>query len=156
MRVCDAEAGQGVSDKVVRAYLAAGDLTTAALALGRDYSVEGRIVHGHHRGAAIGIPTANLRIRGVQLPPDGVYAVRARVGGERLDGVANIGFNPTFGDRQRSVETHLLDFDRDVYGQRLEVSFVRCLRRERKFPDVRALIEQIRRDIDTARRLFAP
>ena len=92
--------------------------------LGRDAGVGGRVVHGFHRGGPLGIPTANLRVRGIQLPPDGVYAVRARVGGSALRGVANIGFNPTFGNQTRTVETHLLDFNGDLYGRRLEVAFV--------------------------------
>jgi riboflavin kinase / FMN adenylyltransferase len=81
--------------------------------------------------------------------------VRARVDGVDLRGVANIGFNPTFGDRERAVETHLFDFDDDIYGHRLEVAFVERLREERKFSDVESLIDQIRRDIATARELFS-
>ena len=111
-------------------------------------------MHGFHRGGPLGIPTANLRVKGIQLPPDGVYAVRAHVGGASLNGVANIGFNPTFGNRVRSVETHLLDFDGDLYGQRLEIAFVARLRGEQKFPDVQALLAQIRSDIAAARRFF--
>lgn len=147
--------GQTITSRAIRTALARGDLSDAERMLGRSYSVSGRVVHGHHRGRPLGIPTANLRLRGVQLPPDGVYAVRARIGGTMLQGVANIGVKPTFGDRERSVETHLLDFEQDLYGQRLEVIFLECLRGERKFPDAGALVDQIRRDIAVARRLFA-
>ena len=89
------------------------------------------------------------------MPPDGVYAVRARVDGVDLCGVANVGFNPTFGDCERAVETHLFDFDDDIYGHRLEVAFVERLREERKFPNVESLIDQIRLDVATARELFS-
>ncbi len=147
--------GQVVSSRGIRAAVAEGDLPTAARMLGRFHSVEGRVVHGHHRGAPFGIPTANLRARACCLPPDGVYAVRVCVGEARVQGVANIGFNPTFGNLERSVETHLLDFERDVYGERLEISFVERLRGEQKFPSVEALVEQIRRDIAAARRVLA-
>ena len=148
--------GQLVSSRAIRRAVAAGNFSIAAALLGRPYSVAGRIVHGHHRGRPLGIPTANLRLRDIQLPPDGVYAVRAQLGDRSLPGVANIGYKPTFGDRERSVETHVLDLrvDADLYGQRLEVSFVECLRGERKFPDVPALVGQIRADIAAVRRLF--
>jgi len=148
------EHGAPIGAAAIRQALAAGDLDTARRLLGRDASVGGHVVHGFHRGASLGIPTANLRLRGIQLPPDGVYAVWARAGGERLRGVANIGFNPTFGNQTRTLETHLFDFDRDLYGRRLEIGFVARLRGEQKFPDVAALVAQIRADISAARRLF--
>jgi riboflavin kinase/FMN adenylyltransferase len=146
--------GVPLSSVHVRAALSRGELIAVAAMLGRDAAVGGRVVHGFHRGGPLGIPTANLRVKGIQLPPDGVYAVRAHVGGASLNGVANIGFNPTFGNRVRSVETHLLDFDGDLYGQRLEIAFVARLRGEQKFPDVQALLAQIRSDIAAARRFF--
>lgn len=146
--------GAVVSSQATCAALARGDLPAAAAMLGRDPSVGGRVVHGFHRGGPLGIPTANLRVRGVQLPPDGVYAVRARVGDQDLRGVANIGFNPTFGNQTRTVETHLLDFNGDLYGRRLDVAFVDRLRGERKFADVQSLVAQIRGDIAAARRYF--
>jgi riboflavin kinase/FMN adenylyltransferase len=146
--------GAPISSDAIRAALMRGDLQEAAAMLGRDPSVGGRVVHGFHRGGPLGIPTANLRVRGVQLPPDGVYAVRARVGDEHLRGVANVGFNPTFGNQTRTVETHLLDFNDDLYGRRLDVAFVDRLRGEQKFADVQALVAQIRADIGAARRYF--
>jgi riboflavin kinase/FMN adenylyltransferase len=146
--------GVPISAAAIRAALARGDLTAARAMLGRDPSVGGRVVHGFHRGAPLGIPTANLRLRDIQLPPDGVYAVRARVAGTVLRGVANVGFNPTFGNQIRTVETHLLDFSGDLYRQRLEVAFAVRLRDERKFPDVPALVAQIHADIAAGRQWF--
>ena len=143
-----------ISAAAIRSALAAGDLAAAHALLGRDPDVSGRIVHGFHRGAPLGIPTANIRVRGVQLPPDGVYAVRAQIGGRPLRGVANLGFNPTFGNRTRSIETHLLDFSGDIYGARLRIAFVARLRGEQKFAGIDALLAQIRADIAAARRLF--
>ena len=148
------EGGVPITAEAIRASLSRGDLATARRMLGRDPGVAGRVVHGFHRGAPLGIPTANLRVRDLQLPPDGVYAVRARVAGTPLRGVANVGFNPTFGNQTRTVETHLLDFSRDVYGRRLEIAFVARLRGEQKFPDVAALLAQIRADIAAARQLL--
>lgn len=140
----------------VRAAVAAGEMAAVAAMIGAPYAVDGRVVHGFHRGATIGVPTANLRVRGVALPPDGVYAVTARAlprrGGEqRAVGVANLGRKPTFGDEDRALETHIFDFAGDLYGARLEVGFVERLRDERKFAGVDELVEQIRRDIAAAR-----
>lgn len=153
----DAERSDGVviSADAVRERLLRGDLEGAERALGHPHAVEGRVVHGFHRGAPLGIPTANVRVRGLVLPPDGVYAVRARVRGRALDGVANVGHNPTFGNLTRSVETHLFDFGDDIYGARLEVAFVAGLRGERKFPGVEALVAQIHVDMAAARALLA-
>jgi riboflavin kinase/FMN adenylyltransferase len=144
-----------LTSAAVRSWLGAGDLTAVERALGRCHAVEGRVVHGFHRGAPLGIPTANLHVRRFALPPDGVYAVRVRRRGAALDGVANIGRNPTFGNTARSVETHLLDFAGDLYGERLEVAFVARLRGERTFSGVEALVAQIRADIVAARTVLA-
>jgi riboflavin kinase/FMN adenylyltransferase len=146
---------QPLAAAAVRDWLAAGDLPAVERALGRCHSVEGPVVHGFHRGAGIGIPTANLRVQHLALPPDGVYAVRVLRRGVRLDGVANIGRNPTFGNNARSVETHLFDFSGDLYGERLEVAFVAHLRGEQKFPGVEALVAQIRADMIAARAALA-
>jgi riboflavin kinase/FMN adenylyltransferase len=147
--------GEVVSSSRIRAAVAAGDLDRAARMLGRRYAVEGRVEHGLHRGRGLGFPTANLRLRGLQLPPNGVYAVRVRIGGEERPAVANLGVNPTFGDRQRTLEAHVLDFDGDLYGAAVAVSFFAFLRSERKFASIDALVEQIRADVDAARRLFS-
>lgn len=148
--------GSGPLDAAaVRAWLAAGDLASVERALGRCHAVEGPVVHGFHRGAALGIPTANLRVAHLALPPDGVYAVRAQRRGARIDGVANLGRNPTFGNAARSLETHLFDFSGDLYGERLAVAFVAHLRGERTFAGVEALVAQIRADMVAARQALA-
>jgi len=147
--------GIAVSSSAVRAAISGGDLDCARALLGRAPGAAGRVVHGHHRGKQLGFPTANLRVAGLVLPPDGVYAVRARLGERRLEGVANLGFKPTFQEHERTLEVHLFDFDADVYGRRLEVDFVRRLRAETKFPDVHALAEQIGRDAAAARHVLA-
>lgn len=150
---CD---GRRVSSSSIREALRRGQLDVAERMLGRPYAVMSRVVHGHHRGKKLGIPTANLRPRGLELPPDGVYAVRVRVSGqEPRPAVANVGTNPTFGDTERALEVHLFDFDADLYGRRLEVAFVRMLRGEVRFPDVAALVAQIHADIAEARRILA-
>lgn len=147
--------GMLVSSSAVRQAIGEGDFERARLQLGRAPRVAGRVVHGHHRGHTLGFPTANLRIADLMLPPDGVYAVRALVQGARRDGVANLGFNPTFQEHERSLEVHLFDLDENLYGQRIEVHFVRRLRGETKFPNVQALVEQIARDAVEARQALA-
>jgi len=150
--------GIAVSSTEVRKRLAAGEVTLAARLLRRAYTVEGRVLVGDRRGRKLGFPTANLRPRLGPLVPNGVYAVRVawtdRTSGARIDrpGVANVGLNPTFGEgRQRTLEPHLFDFDGDLYGARLQVSFIERLRGELKFSSVDALVEQIGRDAAAAR-----
>jgi len=142
------------ADAVCRA-IALADFARARILLARPYAIDGRVVHGFHRGRPLGIPTANLQLRDRMLPPDGVYAVRASVHGQLLGGVANIGVKPTFGDAQRSVETHLFDFSGDLYGRRLEIAFERRIRAEQKFASVDDLLAQIRLDIAAARQILA-
>lgn len=143
--------GISVSSSAVRKAIAAGDLERARLLLGRPAIIAGRVMHGHHRGKSLGFPTVNLRVTNLVRPPDGVYAVRVRVPQGEYGGVANLGFNPTFGDHERSLEAHLFDFHEDLYGRRVEVIFVERLRNELKFPSPEALAEQIARDVSAAR-----
>jgi riboflavin kinase/FMN adenylyltransferase len=146
--------GQEVSSTAVRAVLSAGDLRAVTRLLGRPYAVSGRVVKGFQRGRSIGFPTANLRPQADLLLPNGVYAVIVEVGDLRVLGVANVGFNPTFGENKRSIEAHLFDFSADLYGQRLRVSFIEYLRGEQKFPSVQELIQQIQQDAQRARMLL--
>ncbi len=148
--------GIAVSSTEVRNRLGAGEVTVAARLLGREYTVSGRVIRGEQRGRTIGFPTANLRPRLGPIVPNGVYAVRVEAGGEIRRGVANVGFNPTFGPgRERTLEAHIFDFAGDLYGKRLRVSFVERLRGEMKFPSITALVEQIRSDADRAREVLA-
>ncbi|MEO6026843.1 MAG: bifunctional riboflavin kinase/FAD synthetase [Candidatus Binatia bacterium] len=147
--------GHDVSSSAVRRAIAAGDIGLATTLLGRPHRLGGRVVRGKQRGKTIGFPTANVRVRAGMLPPDGVYAVRVRRDGVWIDGVANIGTNPTFGDTGRTLEAYLFDFDADIYGVRVDVAFIERLRGEEKFSSVEALVAQIQRDADQARALLA-
>lgn len=144
-----------VSSSAVRRAIVAGDVALARVLLGRPHRLGGPVERGRQRGAALGFPTANVRVRAGIWPPDGVYAVRAQHGGRWIDGVANIGTNPTFGAAPRTLEAHLFDFDADLYGARLTVAFVERLRGEIAFPSVDALVAQIARDATEARALLA-
>ena len=117
----------------------------------------GTVVRGAGRGKALGFPTANLDIPEERLPRSGIYAAWARIGDQAIwrAGAASIGFNPTFGDRTRKLEVHLLDFDGDLYGLTLEVVLAAFLREEKRFPDIAALKEQMKRDCRRARWILA-
>jgi riboflavin kinase / FMN adenylyltransferase len=131
-----------------------GDLAWANRALGRPFRLAGEVVRGDQRGRTIGFPTANIEVPGDQLlPANGVYAGIATVGGVRSGAVTNVGTRPTFDGEGVTVEVHLLDTDRDLYGQHLEVSFLHRLRGEQRFDGPDALVAQIARDAAAARDL---
>lgn len=153
--------GEAISSSRVRRALADGNVGEAADCLGRPFQLTGVVVEGSRRGRTIGIPTANLQIWDEQAyPAHGVYACRAWIAGERsevINAVTNIGLRPTFETEARpTIEAHLLDFDRDLYGQTLRLDFVARLRPEQKFSGIDELVAQIRRDIAQARQVLKP
>ena len=149
--------GAVVSSTAIRQAVEAGSLAKAAEMLGRDYTILGAVTRGDQLGKKIGFPTANLSAHSEQFPPNGVYLAEAWFEGILYHGVVNLGYRPTVtGDKsQRLLEIHLLDFERDIYGEDLEVRFVRYLRPERKFESVEALARQINADVRQARELCA-
>ena len=148
--------GSPVSSSRIRRALAAGEVELARELLGRPFAVDGTVTHGAGRGAALGIPTANLQVANELLPQDGVYVTEARLNGRGLPSVTNIGSRPTFPDQAFAVETHLLDAaPADLYGHPIEVAFLARLRQELRFDSPQALVDQIRRDIERARAFFA-
>lgn len=149
--------GQKVSSSSIRKALQAGELAEANRLLGHAYRLRGVVIDGDKRGRTIGFPTANLRLEDKYVvPAKGVYAVRSLVEGEWLSGVMNMGVKPTFQDgvTAPSYEVHLLNFDRDIYGQKVTVELISYIRPERKFPSIQELIAQIQADADTARRIL--
>ncbi|OGL62421.1 MAG: riboflavin biosynthesis protein RibF [Candidatus Tectomicrobia bacterium RIFCSPLOWO2_12_FULL_69_37] len=146
--------GRRVSSTEIRRLLASGEVEEAAKLLGQPHLVAGLVVPGEGRGRTIGIPTANLETPPVLIPANGVYACWARIGeraSARHPAVTNIGRRPTFGGERRTIEAHLLEGGRDVYGETLRLEFVSRLREERKFSGPEALAAQIRRDTGEAR-----
>lgn len=147
--------GEPISSTRIRRCLAKGQVRQAASLLGRYPSLAGEVVPGARRGRQLGFPTANLEVRPDRaVPTDGVYAVYAWLGQERELGVANVGVRPSFDNGERTVETHILDFDEDIYGIDLVVEFVERLRDEKRFDDVDDLIVQINQDIEQARHIL--
>jgi riboflavin kinase / FMN adenylyltransferase len=144
-----------VSSSSIRQWILQGEVDEAALFLGRLYSIAGSVVEGYRKGRELGFPTANVRSTYELIPGRGVYAVMADWRGRRYEGVANIGFNPTFARTELSIEIHLFDFAEQLYGETVEVSFMRKIRDERAFASVDELVKQIRDDVETAHALLA-
>lgn len=145
-----------VSSSEIRGLITAGRVAEAGNLLGSPYLIRGMVAHGAERGRTIGFPTANLEGIATVLPIDGVYAGRARqgAGGKWFAAGINVGPNPTFGEQQRKVEVHLVDFAEDLYGQNLEVEFLARLRDTTKFSGIDELKAQLQKDIAAARALF--
>ncbi|MCB9729852.1 MAG: bifunctional riboflavin kinase/FAD synthetase [Deltaproteobacteria bacterium] len=147
--------GERVSSSRVRRAIAEGDLAGAAQLLGRQHVVGGTVVPGDGRGRTIGVPTANLRGDGGMLPPNGVYAAWAMLPEGREPAVVNVGVRPTFGESGPvTVEAHLIGYSGDLYGRELNLAMVQNLRGEARFPDVAALVRQIKQDIRAAKRVL--
>jgi riboflavin kinase/FMN adenylyltransferase len=143
------------SSSAVRRALADGDMQRVTALLGRPYRLAGPVVKGFERGRTIGVPTANISVAADRaLPGLGVYATRARVAGRTLLGATNIGRRPTFDAGHISVETHLLDFEGDIYGERMEIEIVQRIRPEHYFASVEELVAQIKKDVEAARKIL--
>jgi riboflavin kinase/FMN adenylyltransferase len=149
--------GEIISSSNIRAALRAGDVAHAAKLLGRPFRLSGRVVPGDGRGKTIGIPTANLDVwQEHAIPANGVYACRAWVGHIPYRAAINIGTRPTVTtETRRTVEAHLLDFDKDLYGLNIALDFFERLRGEQKFASVQELVAQIQSDIETTRKLLS-
>jgi riboflavin kinase/FMN adenylyltransferase len=142
----------GISSTRIRALISEGRATEAAGLLGRPYVLRGEVVVGDRRGRSIGFPTANV-LPGTEavIPARGVYAGFVRFGEKEHAACTNVGVAPTFGRAESRVEAHLLDFEGDLYGRVVDVSFVERIREERRFSGVDELVGQIRRDVEEAR-----
>jgi riboflavin kinase/FMN adenylyltransferase len=143
-----------VSSSRVRDALLRGDIRTASHFLGRSYRVTGVVGHGQHRGMSLGFPTANLEGIETLIPGNGVYAVRVQDDGRSWPGAANVGPNPTFGEETRKLEVHLIGFEGDLYGRKLDLGFVARLRDTRRFASKEDLAAQLRTDIAKARSIL--
>jgi len=146
---------QIVSSSLLRSFIARGELEKANRCLDRRFSIFGKVVKGKKRGRLIGYPTANIKPYHEVIPPGGVYSVKVRWSRRIYSGILNIGKRPTFGDgfeKEPTVEAHIFDFDRQLYGEELEIFFGRKIREERKFAGKEDLIRQIKKDERLARR----
>lgn len=145
-----------VSSRRVRTALETGRIDEVNGCLGRLYAVRGPVIKGDQRGRTIGFPTANLALWDeLLLPANGVYATFAWLGDRRYAAATNVGVRPTVDGESLRVEAHLLDFDRDIYGEELRLEFVERVRPERRFAGLAELSEQIAADVADVRRLTA-
>jgi len=149
-----AKDGVVVNSSLIRKLVMDGDVENVRLYLQRSYFLSGEVIKGDGRGRQIGIPTTNLKIDNPQklLPKKGVYSCRVHVDGKTYNGVTNIGYRPTFHIHPDglSVECHILDFDQEIYGQKIRLEFLRRLRDERKFNSADELVKAIKNDIQAA------
>ena len=122
--------------------------------LGRPYTFSGKVVHGHALGRTIGIPTANIWLPKQKLPISGVYAVKCKMDGVFLKGIANMGVRPTVGGTNPVLEVHLFEFNEDIYSKRIEVEFKKKIREEKKFKNLDMLKLQIQEDISLANKFL--
>ncbi|HEX3033642.1 MAG TPA: bifunctional riboflavin kinase/FAD synthetase [Thermodesulfobacteriota bacterium] len=147
--------GEIISSTIIRKLIEDGMVKKAARFLDKNFSMEGKIKEGEKRGRKLGFPTANLDTDWELLPKRGVYATWAHLSHKRLRSITNIGFRPTFGENRLLIETHIIDFKDNLYGEPLRVEFIDRLRDERRFESVDALVAQISRDVERAKEIFS-
>jgi riboflavin kinase/FMN adenylyltransferase len=144
-----------VSSTLIRKHVKKGDMASAFKLLGRNYSITGVVEKGKRIGNTLGFPTANIYPEEYLLiPVDGVYVTRTIINGKIYNSITNIGNNPTFEDQKKSIETYILDYNEDIYGEGIEVLFLKKIRGEKKFSGVDELVEQIKKDIECAKEYF--
>lgn len=144
--------GQVVSSSLIRSLIDKGNVDEAKIMLGRNYAIGGEVVRGNMIGRTIGFPTSNILIDETMVTPsNGVYITKCNYNMVQYPGITNVGIKPTIGDNKRVIETHIFDFNKDIYGRMIKVEFVKKIRDEMKFPSVEALAEQIQNDCQTAR-----
>jgi len=150
--------GQVVSSTAIRQAINTGDFQAAEAMLGRPFSLLGTVVPGEGRGRTLGFPTANLDLHHEAVPPSGIYATVAILDGKAMPSLTYVGRRPTFqkADAQTSVEVHLIDFDGEIYGRKLEIRFLKRLRDDKRFPSPQALAAQMRADRQAALACMPP
>lgn len=147
--------GDRISSTRIRQAIRDGNLEAAKKMLGRSHAIRGGVLEGEKLGRKLGFPTANIAVEGLQAPPDGVWAVRARVDhGDWRSAVANLGVRPTLGGQRRLLEVHLLDFTKNLYGHEMEVEFIFRVRDERKFSGLDELKAAIGQDVQAVTKYF--
>ena len=146
--------GEQVRSTMIRSLISDGDVKNASVMLGRKFSLEGSVITGMKRGKSLGFPTANLKTnKDIAIPSNGIYATVATIKGVRSPAATSVGTNPTFPGKKQTIETYILDFDKNIYGQSLSVSFYEKLRNELTFNNVDDLIEQMKSDVSEVRKL---
>ncbi len=143
-----------ISSSQVRQFVQNGEVKRAAKLMGRPYFIDGEVIRGVGRGGTLGIRTANLKVENELIPQSGVYACQVQWLKKKFSAVTNIGINPTFGGQTLGVETHLLNFNKDIYREKLRLYFVDKIREERTFASPQDLVRQIKNDIQAAKKIL--
>ncbi|MBX7149583.1 bifunctional riboflavin kinase/FAD synthetase [bacterium] len=143
------------SSSLIRRFVSEGKMREASELLTRAFFIDGEVIPGFKRGRAMGIKTANVKTHNKLLPPPGVYVTRTSVGDQLYKSVTNIGFNPTFQNAESSIETHILDFKKEIYGHNIRIHFIEKIRDEKTFSDSNELFKQIEKDIAKAQKILA-
>jgi riboflavin kinase/FMN adenylyltransferase len=147
--------GLEVSSTKIRELIASGDMRAAAKLMGRYHFIHGPVVRGRERGRKIGFPTANIESETECVPPDGVYATQVILDDGAYGSITNIGMRPTFSENARTIEAHIFNFTRDIYGMRVKLELIERIRPERKFDNADALKNQIALDLSKAREILS-
>lgn len=147
--------GAPISSSRIRKLIEQGDVHEVHRFLGRYHFVSGRVAPGHQRGRNLGFPTANIVTRIEVLPLDGIYATFLQVDGRLWPSVTNVGFNPTFGEGPRTIESYIFDFQEDLYGQQVSLFFIKRIREEKKFPSPDLLVKQMKKDVLSAQEILS-
>ncbi|MCH4890913.1 bifunctional riboflavin kinase/FAD synthetase [Acidaminobacter sp. JC074] len=144
-----------ISSTLIRQHLLSGQVASANELLGRKYDIRGKVIHGKHMGRKLGFPTVNLKTDyEMSVLRPGVYMTETIIDKKVYPSVTNVGFNPTFNQTDFNIETYILDFDGDLYGETLDVLFIRFIRKEIRFDSLDALIEKIESDVQLTREFF--
>lgn len=146
--------GVRISSSRIRSMIERGEMDGVRRFLGRYHFISGQVVRGHQRGRHLGFPTANIVTRTEVVPLDGIYATLVQLAERHWPSVTNIGKNPTFGAGPRTIETHIFDFEGELYGRAVRLFFVRRIREEQKFPSAELLVEQMRKDVLSAQNIL--
>ena len=142
--------GENISSTKIRNYIKTGNIEKANIFLGYNYFLQGKTIKGNKLGRKLGFPTANISVPDYKLLPEaGVYAVNVDVFGKTFQGITNIGFRPTVSDKKiKTIETHIFNFDKDIYNKTIKIEFIKKIRDEKKFDNISDLKEQIKSDVD--------
>lgn len=145
--------GKKISSSLIRRYLQEGQIKKAIAFLGRPYAIDGRVIKGKSRGKVIGFPTANIQTEN-EITPPGVFITKVRVGSRDLPSLTNIGHCPTFEQQETNIESYIINFNRNLYGNKIRIHFLDKIREEMKFATSQDLSLQIKKDIETAKAYF--